>query len=185
MILELKREYRDNYTKGVLSTPFGDIHTLELKWDDNKRSKSCIPEGTYAVIKSQFWGGRNKGKPAFRFKNVPNRSGILFHIGNFLPEIQGCILVGMKFNNNAPSVLQSTIAFEMMWEYLPDEFQVRISKQDEYEDFTVRDDFGFFNDYQGLENEVNSISQIEKQNPKKRTWLYVLFGLFLLKLLRK
>lgn len=66
--------------------------TLELSWNDNKNNISCIPEGTYKVVK------RNSPKYGdhFHILNVPNRDYILIHHGNYHTDIKGCILVGSK-----------------------------------------------------------------------------------------
>lgn len=69
-----------------------ECKTLELPWLDNKRRKSCIPNGTYQV-KPRF---SPKYKSHFHVKDVPNRSFILIHGGNYYTQILGCILVGDK-----------------------------------------------------------------------------------------
>lgn len=67
-----------------------DCKTLELPWKDNQRQISCIPPGTYIVVP------RNSPKFSdhFHVTNVPGRSYILIHPGNYHTQIQGCILVG-------------------------------------------------------------------------------------------
>ena len=70
--------------------------SLELPWKDNKPNVSCIPEGKYNVSK------RNSpkfGKDTFAINDVPGRSNILIHPGNFTREIQGCILLGERFSD--------------------------------------------------------------------------------------
>jgi len=64
--------------------------TLELPWKDNQRNISRIPNGIYDVVK------RNSKKfgDHFHVLNVPNRSYILLHSGNFYIDIRGCTLVG-------------------------------------------------------------------------------------------
>lgn len=64
--------------------------TLELPWKDNQRNISCIPEGEYEVEK-RFSA---KFKNHFHITNVPGRSYILIHIGNYYTDIRGCVLVG-------------------------------------------------------------------------------------------
>ena len=67
--------------------------TLELPWLNNKPFISCIPPGTYKAKKilSQTFGW------CIHILNVPNRSGILLHYGNFYTNTKGCILVGDSF----------------------------------------------------------------------------------------
>lgn len=64
--------------------------TLELPDRDNQRRVSCIPERLY------FWQKHNSPKfgPCLWLQDVPNRSEILVHPGNFTRDILGCILVG-------------------------------------------------------------------------------------------
>jgi hypothetical protein len=64
--------------------------TLELPWKDNKVSQSCIPAGTYCC--SQYNSPRFG--ETFLVRNVPGRTDILFHVGNFLKDTFGCILLG-------------------------------------------------------------------------------------------
>ena len=68
--------------------------TLELPYRDNERSISSIPEGKY-FLKYEY-------SPKFKrhlwsVKNVPDRSGIRIHVGNYHTQINGCILLGKNF----------------------------------------------------------------------------------------
>jgi hypothetical protein len=95
-LLTLNREIESN--RGIL----GAIHTsdgtevcktLELPWQRNMRDVSCIPWGQYNVTNYTSV----KYPEAFVVLNVPGRSGILIHAGNFISDIQGCILVGKEW----------------------------------------------------------------------------------------
>jgi hypothetical protein len=74
-------------------------NTLELPWRDNRTGVSSIPQGVYQC--SYEMSPRFKRK-LYRVNDVPGRSGILFHSGNFggdkskglKSEIEGCILLG-------------------------------------------------------------------------------------------
>jgi hypothetical protein len=66
--------------------------TLELPWLDNKRNESCIPLGYYKVAPRQS-ARYNKH---YHIQDVPGRSFVLIHIGNFNTQTKGCILVGEK-----------------------------------------------------------------------------------------
>ncbi len=176
MKLELHRIYEKDCVRGLLETPFGNFKTLELAWKNNEQYKSCIPEGIYTVSKNTTWKG---DKRCFLFHSVPNRSGILFHIGNWTREIEGCILVGMKYDEERQMIQDSAIAFNLMWKYLPDVFEVEIK-----EDIT---DFAFFSDYKQLEGE----SKIQpRKEPKKSLSRFIvpvacgLLGVSLLKMLK-
>jgi hypothetical protein len=67
--------------------------TLELPWRDNQRNVSCIPAGRYTC--RMFT--RPNGNREYEVSNVPGRSSILFHPGNTVRDIQGCILPGTRF----------------------------------------------------------------------------------------
>lgn len=80
--------------------------TAERPWLYNARSISCIPKGKYICkrIKSPSHGG------CFEITNVPGRTHILIHGGNFpLKDSEGCILVGEQFEriNGVMAVAQS------------------------------------------------------------------------------
>lgn len=70
----------------------GQIRTLELPDKGNLPSVSCIPAGAYKVQKhlSPKFGN------CFQIMDVPDRSLILFHAGNFYYQTEGCILTGME-----------------------------------------------------------------------------------------
>jgi hypothetical protein len=92
----------DQGTEGVFSVP--DLafacFCLELPWRDNRPDVSCIPPGLYPLS----WSDRNK---AYQVQNVPGRSGILIHAGNFAgdealgykSDVEGCILLGMHMGH--------------------------------------------------------------------------------------
>jgi hypothetical protein len=62
--------------------------TIELPWNNNTRSKSCIPEGTY-FLKARF---SKKFKHHLVLENVDHRSLILIHAANNAKdELRGCI----------------------------------------------------------------------------------------------
>jgi hypothetical protein len=69
--------------------------TVELPWINNKPFISCIPPGNYnakMVLSSTFgW--------CIQILDVPSRSGILLHYGNYYTNTKGCILVGKSFSN--------------------------------------------------------------------------------------
>ncbi len=74
--------------------------TLELPWRDNRPNISCIPPNTYPLA----WRVSKRWK-AFHIQNVPGRSWILMHAGNFAgavkkgfkTNVQGCVLLGRRF----------------------------------------------------------------------------------------
>jgi hypothetical protein len=81
---------REKATVGVLS--YGDFRclTLELPWHCNEPFVSCIPDGEY---EAGFYQSPTRGK-VIQLKDVPGRSYIQIHSGNYTRQIKGCILVG-------------------------------------------------------------------------------------------
>jgi hypothetical protein len=90
-------------------------YTLELPWKDNQPNISCIPAGEYLVTRheSPHFGD------VFKVHDVPDRTDILIHIGNYLDDTEGCILVGLKKNDKA--VIASRVAFVKLKTLLGDE----------------------------------------------------------------
>jgi hypothetical protein len=100
--------------------------TLELGWHGNEQKVSCIPNGTYEVIK------RNSPKYGdhFHVLNVPNRDYILIHHGNYHTDILGCILVGIGHadinGDGLRDVINSKVAMAQLNRALPDKFKLTI-----------------------------------------------------------
>ena len=95
MILYIERTYIDKATTSDIKSMDGKrvlfrCKGLELPWKDNERKVSCIPEGAYKVVrrKSPRFGNH------FHIADVPDRSLILIHHGNYTSDIEGCLLVG-------------------------------------------------------------------------------------------
>ena len=86
----------DKQTLGQLDVGDLSIFTLELPdlnndgIPNNEVRKSCIPEGIYPVVRHTS----PKFGKTFWVKNVPGRSAILIHPGNYYYHTLGCILVG-------------------------------------------------------------------------------------------
>ena len=69
--------------------------TLENPYINNERNISCIPEGQYKVrLKTSKRKSATRDYLHLLVQDVPNRSYILFHIGNTAKDTSGCILVG-------------------------------------------------------------------------------------------
>lgn len=131
MKAELLRTYQPKQTIGELLIDGVEFcKTLELKWLDNTRSKSCIPEGTYKVVKRLAHPKRKYDH--FHVLNVPNRSYILIHTGNHSRQILGCILVGDKHidldKDGLVDVANSTVTLKKLYDLMPDEFELIIRK---------------------------------------------------------
>lgn len=118
-------------TLGILQTFNGllklfECKTLELPWLNNKKQTSCIPTGTYHVIKHN---SPTFGK-CFKVLDVPGRADILFHRGNYNKDTKGCLLVGKDFidinEDGTTDITASGATFETMMAHLPESFELTI-----------------------------------------------------------
>ena len=92
-VLTLARSYLQDKTVGVL---FGDdirFPVLERPWLNNRVLISCIPEGCYLVKRDKT--GRHQ---YYAVQDVEGRTNIELHAGNKADHSEGCILVGMDFD---------------------------------------------------------------------------------------
>lgn len=84
--------------------------TLERP-DDGKNTpnESAIPEGTYKLV--ERWSN-HFGRNVLGLCDVPGRSDVEIHVGNFPQDVKGCIIVGATA---APdSVGNSAMAFVLV-----------------------------------------------------------------------
>ena len=110
--VRLIRDYREDWTPGTARLPSGIlIKTLELPWLNNAINKSCYPEGDY-ICKWLERSASGKYKRVWHVQNVPGRTGILWHAGNYLRNTNGCTLPGMSHGDRA--VWQSGKALNLM-----------------------------------------------------------------------
>ena len=89
MVIELQRLYRDTWTDGLIFIK-GILlcRSIELRWANNERNVSCVPEGVYpvAIIQHPKFG------ECLQVSGVKGRSGILVHVANDAQkELRGCI----------------------------------------------------------------------------------------------
>lgn len=101
-------------------------HTLELAWKDNQKSISCIPKGEYKCRVRYRNESGNYDYVHLLVQDVPDRSYILFHRGNYPSDTKGCILTGTHRAQTPDKILESKIAHEYLMSYL---FDNNISKQ--------------------------------------------------------
>lgn len=93
--------------------------TIELPWLNNSPFTSCIPIGFYKakIISSPTFGW------CIKILNVPNRTNILLHYGNFYTNTKGCILVGDSFakinNDSQIDITNSRNAIKRLLSYFP------------------------------------------------------------------
>jgi len=96
---------------GVLIHPDKGIicYTLERPWVDNQKFVSCIPAGTYPLVR--YFSGRFNYH-TYGIRQVEDRRGICFHIGNSIKDSQGCVLLGLDVNwtSHARRLVKSRMA---------------------------------------------------------------------------
>lgn len=117
--IKLERAYTDSATIGKMYMPSGTVFdTIELPWDDNQPSVSCIPEGVYKLKKraSGVVNRSSKGKytAGYEVANVAGRTYIMIHIGNTTSDFEGCIGIGEGLGvvNNEWAILRSSASFD-------------------------------------------------------------------------
>ena len=122
-------------TLGVWYDSYGNkiCRTLENPWRANLQDVSCIPEGTYNVVRDDV--GKFK---YFRILGVPNRTLIEIHNGNYEKDTRGCILVGEHWaflkrkgaDEDEWAVTNSKNTIEKLSQILPDKFELTITRED-------------------------------------------------------
>lgn len=112
--LKLERfAYSDMGTFGELFDENGEhfCWVCEEVWHNNRPSieyrqtGSCIPVGTYTCRRGKY----PRHGDTFEVLNVPGRTAILFHVGNTVADIEGCLALGNRLGalGNVWSVLES------------------------------------------------------------------------------
>lgn len=141
--LVLTRYYLPDMTLGVLTGDDGlDLVTMEQPWRHNKPFHSCIPEGTYLVIRDSRPSHKrtfcliSKQNGVARYAARDMRDSILIHVGNKVTDIEGCIAPGQSFGTKSPAtgystdgenvVLSSANAFRELDKYIGDDDSFRI-----------------------------------------------------------
>ena len=114
--MRLERWSRNNCTLGILSCGTFQCFTLELPDLGNQPDISCIPSGKYEY----YFRNSPKNGPVLELRNVPNRTYIQIHSGNFTRDIHGCILVGesIKFidGDEIPDITNSKVTHKRLLE---------------------------------------------------------------------
>ena len=93
-------------------------HTLELPWRDNKKSVSCIPDGEYGCRIRLARESATRDYVHLLVKDVPNRSYILFHRGNYPSDSRGCILTGTHRAQVPDKIFESKLAHSYLMDYI-------------------------------------------------------------------
>jgi len=122
----LYRTYQKEQTIGKLCFEGYELSTIELKWNDNKIGKSCIPEGKYkATPRTSAKYGKH-----FLINGTFPRTYVLFHAANYSRQLRGCIAVGMYHadidKDGLTDVVSSKKAMSILLKTFPDGFEFEI-----------------------------------------------------------
>jgi hypothetical protein len=127
MKIIIDRAYYKDFTIGMCSLNDFNFVSLELPDLDNQKNISCIPEGTYWAKKRISPG---KGYEVIELLNVPNRTYIQAHYGNYTRQLLGCQLYGdgLKFldNDDIIDITNSEKTIKKVLSMLPQRFQIEI-----------------------------------------------------------
>ena len=129
-VLTIKRiALNPDSTLGVMledTIPF--CLTLELPWKDNKPNESCIPKGEYLCNRVT----KIKHGVCFEVFDVPNRTDILIHKGNFPTDSRGCIVLGEQFEEALSPAADKVVTAVLASGQAYHEFMMRLDKQDQF-----------------------------------------------------
>lgn len=83
-----------------------------------ERPDVAIPDGNYPLV---YEYSPKFKRDLWELKNVPKRSEIKIHIGNYTNETDGCILIGfdVKKDKEKSSLMKSEKALEYLHKKLP------------------------------------------------------------------
>jgi hypothetical protein len=126
--LNIRTWVNDDCTIGRLDFGSFQCLTLELPWKENSKNVSCIPAGEYTASRYQS----PKHGPVILIADVPDRSFIEIHAGNYTRDVLGCILVGdsIKYldQDSILDVTNSVSTLRKLLARLPDTFTVSITR---------------------------------------------------------
>lgn len=126
-MLVITRHYRGDSCIGFASYEGFNFFTLELPYLENQKNISAIHPGLY---KAHKYFSPSFNREVILLKDVPNRTWIELHPGNYTSQIEGCILPGdgVKYLNDdgTPDVTNSTATLNKLLDMLPDEFEISI-----------------------------------------------------------
>lgn len=79
---------------GTLRLPGYELKTMEDDWKFNQPRESCIPAGSYLLLRTIYYKRRIE---TFEVTGVPGRSRILIHPANTEEDVEGCIGLGLRY----------------------------------------------------------------------------------------
>jgi hypothetical protein len=111
-------------------------YTLERRWEGNLPLVSSIPAGTYH--------GFVKAKKADRWRieltDVTGRENVQLHVGNFVADGVGCLLLGSNSEPDKCKVTDSRAAFDkFMIQFAAEAAQLGLKDTDARVELTIRE----------------------------------------------
>lgn len=98
------------------------FYTLERPWLENVSDISCIPVGAYRCT----FKNHEKLGDIYVVEDVPGRSAIYLHIGNYVTDSHGCVLVGLGRDIEKKTVISSRLAMKSLVELMGVSFTLSI-----------------------------------------------------------
>lgn len=124
--VRISRWHRPDCTLGVLESGGFRCFTLELPDRCNLPDISCVPPGKYKAFKRES----PANGACIELEDVPARSHIQIHVGNFTRDIRGCILVGSSIafldTDEIPDVTNSGATMAKLLRMVPEHLTVEI-----------------------------------------------------------
>lgn len=119
---QLIRFHYPEFTLGVFFVGETVFRTIERPWADNKTNISCIPAGTY-ICRWLPRSSSGKYRNVWWLQDVPGRSGVLIHSGNYYWHSTGCIILGKRHGRlgKDTAVLSSHAAMRELREIVGEE----------------------------------------------------------------
>lgn len=110
----LRNKFREDGIFGELTAPNFHCFTLEHSYD----CKPKLSDGTYTCKRGEH--KLKDGVPfiTFEIMDVPGHWGILFHVGNYNKDSEGCVLVGTGIGNTSKKGLMLTASKQAFAKFL-------------------------------------------------------------------
>ena len=105
--------YFDDRTLGQLQYQDQRWWTIECPWLDNTPNVSCIPEGSYELVRVD---SPRFGENMWQVSGVPGRTHILVHVANTSADVIGCIGLGTGVYSDLQGVSSSRIAIDAFYD---------------------------------------------------------------------
>lgn len=119
-----RKEYGSHGVFGVLEDEDGNqlFHTLERAYrripEAGSGWRPKVPAGLYKCVRGKHCLRAGLPFDTFEVTGVPGRTGILFHVGNYASDSEGCILLGRGRSPTVAMITRSKEAFQAFMQRL-------------------------------------------------------------------